>query len=133
MRVANPIELSQEEFDELTLLSESTNANPRLALRARMVLLAAQGLQNKAIAQELNVGRVQVARWRDRFAELRLAGIQGDATNEVPREMDEVLRIRTSPPEQGAMEGRSRVPFGDSCGVKRWRPGFTMRAIDAAL
>ena len=37
-----------------------------MSLRARIVLLAAQGLQNKDIAQALGVGRVQVARWRER-------------------------------------------------------------------
>ena len=38
-----------------------------MTLRARIVLLAAQGLQNKDIAQALGVGRVQVARWRGRY------------------------------------------------------------------
>ena len=37
-----------------------------MTLRARIVLLAAQGLQNKDIAQPLGVGRLQVARWRER-------------------------------------------------------------------
>jgi uncharacterized protein YjcR len=31
------------------------------------VLLAAQGLQNKDIAEQLGVGRVQVSRWRERY------------------------------------------------------------------
>jgi transposase len=37
------------------------------------VLLAAQGMQNKDIADALGVGRVQVGRWRDRYAD---AGLQ---------------------------------------------------------
>ena len=39
----------------------------RLAQRAQIVLLAAQGLQNKNIAEQLGIERVQVARWRERF------------------------------------------------------------------
>ena len=33
------------------------------------------GMQNKEIAQQLGVGRVQVSRWRERHASLRLAGM----------------------------------------------------------
>jgi transposase len=50
-----------------------------LAQRAQIVLLAAEGLQNKVIATELGVGRRTVARWRNRFADQRLAGIEKDA------------------------------------------------------
>ncbi|WP_241791396.1 helix-turn-helix domain-containing protein, partial [Acidithiobacillus thiooxidans] len=48
----------------------------RLSLRARMILLAAEGLQNKEIAEHLGVDRVQAARWRKRYLEQRLAGIE---------------------------------------------------------
>lgn len=43
--------------------------------RARIVLLSAQGMMSKGIAVQLGVGRVQVSRWRERYAESRLAGI----------------------------------------------------------
>ena len=46
--------------------------------RAQIVLLAAQGLQNKDIAEQLGIGRVQVARWRERYLELGLQGIERD-------------------------------------------------------
>jgi transposase len=49
-----------------------------------IVLLAADGLQNKDIAARLAVGRVQVARWRDRYAESRLAGIEHDLPRGAP-------------------------------------------------
>ena len=48
----------------------------RLSQRARIVLLAAQGLQNKDIAQALGVGRVQVARWRERDLQFGFEGIE---------------------------------------------------------
>ena len=35
-------------------------------------------MQNKDIAEQLGVGRVQVSRWRERYAQSRLAGIERD-------------------------------------------------------
>ena len=40
------------------------------------MLLAAQGLQNTDIAVQVGVGRVQVSRWRERYSQSRLAGIE---------------------------------------------------------
>ena len=66
MRVAPEIVLTSEEHIELTKLVRSKLSSVRPAQRARILLLAAEGMQNKAIAQQLGVGRVQVARWRER-------------------------------------------------------------------
>ncbi len=51
----------------------------RLALRAKIVLLAAQGFQNQQIAQQLSVTRQLVARQRKRFLQAGVAGIEKDA------------------------------------------------------
>jgi DNA-binding CsgD family transcriptional regulator len=67
LRVAPAIELTDEQEVELTRLARSKRTSVRLAQRAQIVLLAAQGLQNKDIAEQLGIGRVQVARWRERF------------------------------------------------------------------
>jgi FixJ family two-component response regulator len=69
VRVAPVVVLSEEQEAELTKLVRSQLTSVRLAQRARIVLLAAQGLQNKDIAEQLSVGRVQVARWRERYME----------------------------------------------------------------
>ena len=58
MRVAPRIELTETERAELTKLVRSKRTSVRLAQRAHIVLLAAQGLQNKDIAARLGVGRV---------------------------------------------------------------------------
>ena len=65
LRVALAIELTDEQEKELMRLARSRRTSVRLAQRAHIVLLAAQGLQNKDIAEQLGVGRVQVARWRE--------------------------------------------------------------------
>ena len=66
VRVAPTIELSQEDEVELVRLAHSRLSSVRLAERARIVLLAAQGLQNVQIAQELGVDRITAGRWRQR-------------------------------------------------------------------
>lgn len=93
MRVAPEIVLTSEEQAELVRLSQSTSDNPRLAQRARIVLLAALGIQNKDVAQELGVGRVQVARWRERYVQSRLAGIEHDLPRGAPAPRVDVQRL----------------------------------------
>ena len=51
----------------------------RLAERSAIVLLAAQGQGNIAIAARLKITRQKVARWRDRYATVGLQGIEMDA------------------------------------------------------
>src|SRR5487761_1507790 len=93
MRVAADIVLTDEEKTELERLVRSKLTSVRLVQRARIVLLAAQGEQNKAIAAQLNLGRVQVARWRERYAQLRLAGIERDRPRGAPPAKVDVARL----------------------------------------
>ena len=93
MRVAPTIVLTGEEREELTMLARSRLSSVRLALRARMILLAADGLQNKDIAEQLKVGRVQVSRWRERYAKSRLAGIERDLPRGAPPVKVDVPRL----------------------------------------
>jgi DNA-binding NarL/FixJ family response regulator len=62
VRVAIEIVLTDEERAELTGLVRSKPTSVRLTQRAHIVLLAADGLQNKEIGARLAVGRVQVSR-----------------------------------------------------------------------
>ena len=78
MPSAIPITLSDEERATLTSWSRSRTAPVRLVTRARIVLLAASGLGNHAIAEKLELTRVTVRLWRQRFAMMRLAGIERD-------------------------------------------------------
>ena len=93
MRVATRIELTSEEQAELTALVRSKLTSVRLAVRARIVLLATQGLQNTDIAAKVGVGRVQVSRWRERYAQSRLAGIARDLPRGAPPVRVDVSRL----------------------------------------
>ena len=61
----------------MTGLVCSKRTSVRLAPRARNVLPAAQGLQNKDIATQLGVGHIQISRWREHNAQSRMVGIDG--------------------------------------------------------
>lgn len=93
MRVAPEIILTNEEHAELSKLACSKRSSVRLVQRARIVLRAADGMQNKDIAQQLGVGRMQVARWRERYAESRLAGIERDLPRGAPPAKVDVARL----------------------------------------
>lgn len=51
----------------------------RLQQRARIVMLAAQGMQNKDIALEVGLDRRQVSMWRERFIEGGIPALRKDA------------------------------------------------------
>jgi transposase len=93
VRVAPEIVLTDEERAELKKLVRSKLTSVRLAQRARIALLAAQGLQNKEIAEQLGIGRVQVSRWRERYAQARLAGIERDLPRGAPPVKVDVARL----------------------------------------
>lgn len=79
MRVAPPVSLSDEERRQLERYERGRSTPARLVLRARIVLLAAEGKQNRDIAAAAGTDRFTVARWRNRFIRLRLRGIEKDA------------------------------------------------------
>jgi transposase len=69
------IALSGDEQAVLTTRARSARGAYRDRLRAAIVLAAAAGLDNAAIARELGVCTDTVRKWRRRFAEGRLAGL----------------------------------------------------------
>lgn len=93
LRVAPVVVLSEEQEAELTRLVRSARTSVRLAQRARIVLLAAQGLQNKDIAEALGIGRVQVGRWRERYIESGLEGIEHDLPRGAPPSKVDVQKL----------------------------------------
>jgi transposase len=79
MRVAARVKLTDEERKTLQRWSRGRTTPARLVRRAQIVLMASEGRQNIEIAEALDVDRTVVNRWRRRFAEKRLPGIEKDA------------------------------------------------------
>jgi len=79
MRVAPKIVLADEVHQTLERWSHGRSTPARQVLRAKIVLAAAEGKENQAIAEELGTDRMLVGLWRKRFFEKGLAGIEKDA------------------------------------------------------
>jgi transposase len=79
MRVAPPVILNSEQRQALEQCARARSLPLRLVERARIVLLAAEGRKDKEIAAELNMTAHKVARWRNRYLDRGMEGLEKDA------------------------------------------------------
>ena len=79
MRTAAAIGLSSEQRTALQRLARQRSAPARVVERARVVLLAAEGVENKQIAGRMGITPEKAARWRKRFLAGGIAALQKDA------------------------------------------------------
>ena len=129
MRTAGVIELTDEQRQQLQRWIRSSTVSVRLARRARIILLAAEGMDNHQIAGEVSVGRIQVGRWRKRFAQSGLAGIEADLPRSGRKRRinaAKVVRLTTQSTPQGATHWSTRtlaarVGISDSSVLRIWR------------
>src|SRR5579859_2980919 len=104
-RRAPQIELTSPERTTLESIVHSPCAAQRDVLRARVVLLAAEGLRNEQIQERLNVCKPVVIKWRRRFATDRMAGLVDQPGRGRKRKYDAAMRHRvaatacSTPPE----------------------------------
>lgn len=79
------IDLSPEERSELMRRAAKYSLPYFHVVRAKMILLAAEGLSTDEIAVRLDIRREIVWKWRKRFFEQRLAGLDEHARPGRPR------------------------------------------------
>jgi Winged helix-turn helix len=79
------ITLSPEEKKELLRRTSKYTLPYFEVIRAKMILLAAQGLRNDQIAEKLDSRREVVSMWRKRFFEQRLDGLEEHSRPGRPR------------------------------------------------
>jgi len=72
------IQLSQTERVHLENAARKYTSPYYSVVRAKVILLADQGLQNDQIAASLSMPRQIVSKWRKRFFEERLAGLEDE-------------------------------------------------------
>jgi transposase len=97
-RAAVRIELSEDERAELSARLRRRKVGRADAMRAEIVLLAADGISNLAIAARLGITRVTVALWRKRFATKRLEGLTDEPRPGAPRKIgdDKIAEVVTT-------------------------------------
>ena len=81
------IVLVDVEKRKLTALTRKHGAPQALAERARIVLVASSGLNNKEVAAKIGFCAATVGTWRNRFAERRMDGLYDEPRPGAPREI----------------------------------------------
>jgi transposase len=105
-RAAAAIELSEEEERALRAVLRTPSATQQQAVRARIVLRAAEGVANAQIASEVGVSLPTVGLWRRNFCERGLDGLEDAPRSGRPRQIDDdevkrVLAKTLEPPPDG--------------------------------
>lgn len=80
-----PVILSEEDRLQLTGVAHSRSMPHGLVMRARIVLLAAEGLPNATIAQKLGFSQQSVCLWRKRYLEEGIQGLHDELKPGRPR------------------------------------------------
>jgi transposase len=129
--VAVALVLDDAEREQLERWMRRRSSAQALALRARIVLLAAEGLKNTEIAERLGITRGMAAKWRARFAEHGLDGLTDEPRPGRPRtvtdeKVEEVIvkTLETTPRDATHWSTRSmarEVGLTQSAVLRIWR------------
>jgi len=110
---APPLVISESERTALRALSRAGRTEQRIATRARIVLGAADGRANRALASELGVSPMTILLWRSRFEAARLDGLAdaprpGREPTYGRAERDRVIALTLEPPPDGTTHWSAR-------------------------
>lgn len=90
MYVAEALELRDGDRERLAALTRATSVRSGVAVRARIVLLAADGVANTEIGERCAVSRPTVLKWRERYLEFGVGGLHDAPRPGRPATIDEV-------------------------------------------
>ena len=129
MAVATEIVLSADERSMLLSWRRAGTTERRLADRAQIVLEAAEGRTNRAIAARLRTRPARVSKWRTRFARARLAGLSDAPRAGKPATYDQrterrILALLDTSPPSGWARWNGRLvaaALGDVSAHQVWR------------
>lgn len=126
-----PLSLSPEEHETLDRWGRRPTTAQALALRARIVLACGEGKTNTVVADELNVTKQTVGKWRARFIERRLDGLLDEPRPGAPRRISDTdvervvtLTLETTPEDATHWSTRSmaaRTGMSQSAISRIWR------------
>ena len=131
LRLAPKVWLSQEQQDELERFARSRTLAARLVERARIIVRAAAGLDNQEIAEEMDVCRQTVGRWRERFTTRGMDGLEDRPRSGRPARIqlpaiDQIVRLTTQSTPVAATHWSTRtlapvVEVSPSTVARIWR------------
>lgn len=123
MSVAAPLVLRKGDRARLEALTRSTSVRAGLALRARIVLLAAAGLANAEIARRTGSTRPTVLAWRNRYAAGGIDALGDKPRSGRPTRVDEIEVVASTladggrpPTHLGASHWSARL-LGNELGI----------------
>lgn len=115
--------LSSEEHEQLQALAVSRSLPHGLVTRAKIVLAAADGQANSAIAQKVDLSVSSVGKWRNRFLEQGLQGLHDELRPGRPRSIaDEKIALAIQTTLQTKPEGGTHWScrsLADSTGISK--------------
>jgi transposase len=76
---ASKLPMTEEQRNTLEAWVRAGTTSQRMVLRSKICLLAAEGLSNNAVAEQLDTSRPTVLLWRERFTGKGVMGISEDA------------------------------------------------------
>ena len=88
------IELTDEEREELTRWSRSRTLPAGDVFKAALILALADGRSYSSIEAALNTSRPTIARWKSRFQQGRIAGLDGRHKGSQPRKVTAAVQAR---------------------------------------
>lgn len=88
-RPKKPIILSDQEHEQLTSIVRSRSLPHGLVRRARIVLLAAEGVKNNEIAEKVGLSPQSICKWRQRYVQQGLSGLHDELRPGRPRSVSD--------------------------------------------
>ncbi len=135
-RPLSPLTVSAEQREQLQSWSRRAKTAQSLALRSRIVLLAADGVPNKEIARRQGCSQPTAGKWRQRFIDFGVAGLLDEPRPGTPRKLSdqEVERVltRTLESQPEAATHWSTRDMAKACGLSQSTVSRIWRAFSLA-
>lgn len=112
-RKAIEIQLMADEHKALEDIVKKSTSEQRMVLRAQIILLVAEGHRNKEIMGIMGISKPVVVKWRKRFAQDRLEGLNDAPRPGKPRAYDAKTRIKIAAKACRPPEGQTHWSMRD--------------------
>src|SRR5215210_2524475 len=129
-RPAPALGLREGDRERLVSMTRSTSVRAGLARRARVVLLAAEGMSNTAISAQVGLSRPKVIAWRQRYTRAGIRGLADAERSGRPRRIDHAAIVTETlkpPPKKLGVTHWStrllaaRLGIGNATVARAWR------------